>query len=145
MLKRAKNASSLDEVVVHLLHRASQRADDMFVEEVGEADLTPRQFAVLLSVAESEKPSQTDLVEITGIDRSTLADLVARLIKKDLLKRSRSRQDARAYIVQLTESGRQALASAKKNARRADTSLLARLPGEDRRSFVEALRVLSAE
>ena len=47
MQKRARNGSSLDDNVFHLLHRASQRADDLFTKAVGEVYLTARQFAVL--------------------------------------------------------------------------------------------------
>lgn len=70
---------------LHLLHRAGQRADELFTTTMGENDLTPRQFAVLKAVARLENPSQTALVQDTGIDRSTIADIVRRLIKRGLL------------------------------------------------------------
>ncbi len=35
MQKRARNGSLLDGVVFHVLHRASQRADDLFVISLG--------------------------------------------------------------------------------------------------------------
>ena len=54
----AKNGMSLDDVVVHLLHRVSQRADDMFAKEVEVTDLTPRQFAVLLALSAGAKIPQ---------------------------------------------------------------------------------------
>ena len=57
MQKRKGNGASVDDVVIHLLHRVSQRADEIFAEAVGEAGLTARQFAVLLSVARSDDPS----------------------------------------------------------------------------------------
>jgi DNA-binding MarR family transcriptional regulator len=91
---------------VHLLHRESQRADDLFTKEVGEIGLTRRQFAVLLAAAQSEAPTRTDIVDWTGIDRSTVARMSPRMVKKGLLQRRRSRQDARAIIVRLTETGR---------------------------------------
>ena len=87
----AKNGMSLDDVVVHLLHRVSQRADDMFAKEVEVTGLIPRQFAVLLAVARHDDPSQTDVVESTGIDRSTVAEMIRRMVKKGLLQRRRSR------------------------------------------------------
>ena len=87
----AKNAMSLDDIVVHLLHRVSQRADDMFAKEVDVTGLTPRQFAVLLAVARDDDPSQTDVVASTGIDRSTVAEMIRRMVKKGLLQRRRSR------------------------------------------------------
>lgn len=65
MQKRANRKSTLDGIVFHLLHRASQRADQLFEREAGNGGLTPRQFAVLLAVGEAADPSQTDLVAAT--------------------------------------------------------------------------------
>ncbi|MBZ0218649.1 MAG: MarR family transcriptional regulator, partial [Fimbriimonadaceae bacterium] len=63
----------LDRSASHLLHRAGQMASEIFADELGNSGLTPRQYAVLVTVGENEGLSQTDLVEMTGIDRSTLA------------------------------------------------------------------------
>jgi DNA-binding MarR family transcriptional regulator len=143
MQERSRNNTSLDNVVVHLLHRVSQRADELFGKEVGDADLTPRQFAVLLTVAGIDDPSQTDLVEATGIDRSTIAEMVRRMVKKRLLQRRRSRNDARAYVVRLTDAGREVLKATEPKALRTDIAVLARLSSEQRRAFVETLKIVS--
>ena len=82
--KEATN-SRLERSPIHLLHRAGQCAGDIFQMEIGGGDLTPRQYAVLLTVSLNEGLSQTNLVEKTGIDRSTLADIVRRMLKKGLL------------------------------------------------------------
>ena len=80
----AKGASQLNRSAMHLLHRAGQCAADIFALEARASGLTPRQFAVLMVVAEEEGLTQTDLVERTGIDRSTLAE--AGLDKKILIR-----------------------------------------------------------
>ena len=67
----------------HLLRRAQQYSFDLFSKEIGNSRLTPRQFAVLLTVQQNEGLSQTDLVKRTGIDRSTLADMISRLIRSE--------------------------------------------------------------
>jgi MarR family transcriptional regulator, temperature-dependent positive regulator of motility len=106
MTNCARNNATLDKLVVHLLHRVSQRADDLFSKEVGDSCMTPRQFAVLLAATQSDGSSQTDLVNSTGIDRSTVAaEMVRRMTKRGLLQRRRSRRDARAYVVRVTEAG----------------------------------------
>ena len=110
-MTRNNNSNQLDHSPIHLLHRAGQCAGDIFHAEMKDGDLTPRQLAVLLTVAHDEGLSQTGLVEYTGIDRSTLADIVRRLQTKGLLKRRRTKADARAYAVKLTDEGRRALAS----------------------------------
>jgi uncharacterized protein (DUF111 family) len=65
----------------HLLKRAAQYSSHIYMGEVGKSGLTHRQFTVLLAVDNNDGKSQTDLVKVTGIDRSTLADLVARLLQ----------------------------------------------------------------
>ena len=134
---------TLDESPTHLLHRAGQRASDVFAEEIANKDLTPRQFAILLAVAQNEGASQTTLVHETGIDRSTLADVVRRMLKKGLLQRRRTREDARAYAVKLTERGRATLEAAQPAAQRADSRLLEYLDKRQRQAFLEALHVIA--
>lgn len=132
----------LDRSPIHLLHRAGQCAGDIFQAELGDRDLTPRQFAVLVTVSQNEGLSQTHLVERTGIDRSTLADIVRRMLKKGLLQRRRTKEDARAYAVKLTEEGWRVLRSAEPMAKRVDDRILAVLNGAQRDRFVQDLNTI---
>jgi DNA-binding MarR family transcriptional regulator len=101
--------------------------------------LTPRQLAVLVTVSQNEGLSQTGLVERTGIDRSTLADIVRRMQRKGLLQRRRTKEDARAYAVKLTDDGRKALRTAEPLARRVDDRILEALPNRQRDQFINDL------
>ncbi len=105
-------------------------------------DLTPRQFAVLVTVSQNEGLSQTDLVDKTGIDRSTLADIVRRMLKKGLLQRRRTKEDARAYAVKLTDEGWRVLKSAEPMAKRVDDRILAVLPNAQRDRFLSDLNTI---
>lgn len=107
-------------------------------------DVTPRQFAILLTVSQNEGLSQTHLVEKTGIDRSTLADIVRRLLKKGLLQRRRTKDDARAYAVKLTDEGVNLLKSAEPMARRVDDRILEALPANQRERFLQDLNTIVA-
>ncbi len=126
----------------HLLHRALQLALDVYGEEVG-AGLTQRQYAVLAAVAADEGLTQTDLVRATGIDRSTLADMIARMIEKGYLGRERSTLDARAKTVRLTEKGRDALGETAPRVADADSRIMGHLTAGKRDAFITALSVLS--
>jgi DNA-binding MarR family transcriptional regulator len=106
---------------------------------MGTGELTPRQFAVLVTVSLNEGLSQTNLVEKTGIDRSTLADIVRRMLKKGLLQRRRTKEDARAYAVRLTDEGWRMLKAAEPMARRVDEKLLSVLPPAQRDRFLQDL------
>jgi len=138
-MARAASSRSLEESPLHLLHRAGQAAGEAFVAEAARAGLTPRQFAVLHEISVNEGLSQTRLVERTGIDRSTLADIMRRLVKKGVVQRRRTREDARAYAVKLTDAGRRVLDSAAPLVERADERLLDALPPARRARFVESL------
>ncbi len=128
--------------MLHLLHRAGQVADEMFSEEMHGSELTPRQFAVLRVLQRLETASQTDIVNETGIDRSTLADIVKRLVSRNLIARRRSKADARAYAVRLTASGRDALRSAEPASERVESRLLKSLPQGRRDAFIDSLSQL---
>lgn len=132
-------SNRLERSPLHLLHRAGQCAADLFQTELGDDDLTPRQYAVLLTVALNEGLNQTQLVERTGIDRSTLADVVRRMLKKGLLQRRRTRDDARAYAVKLTDEGAKSLKAYNPMARRVDERILASLPAAQRDVFLQDL------
>ena len=135
---------SLERSPSHLLHGALQLALDVYAEEVGSGGLTQRQFAVLAAAAERHGLTQTDLVRATGVDRSTLADMIARLIKRGLLTRERSTDDARANAVALTDEGRAALAEAAPRVEAADARILAALPTGKRDGFLTQLHALAS-
>jgi len=144
MPKATKSSiSALDASPSHLLHRALQLALDIYALDGQSGGLTQRQFAVLCAVSDDEGLSQTGLVRATGIDRSTLADMVARMISKGLLARERSVSDARANTVRLTEFGRAALNSAAPRVEAADQRLLDLLGAKKREAFMDSLRKLA--
>lgn len=140
--KPRKGLPALDRSPSHLLHRTLQLALDIYADEFGPGGLTQRQYAVLAAVESQEGLTQTDLVRITGIDRSTLADMAARMITKGLLERQRSETDARANAVSLTEVGRLALAEASPKMAAADARLLKLVSAGKREALVGLLRDL---
>ena len=141
-----RRPSPLDASPTHLLQRAVQRALDEYSAEFGPGGITQRQYAVLTAVADQEGATQTELVRTTGIDRSTLAELVARMMGKDLLVRGRSTADGRANAVGLTPKGQAALAEAQPKMAAADGKLLKLLGrGSRREAFVDLLLRLTRD
>jgi DNA-binding MarR family transcriptional regulator len=140
---REPSHNALDRSPSHLLHRVLQVALDFYADEAGVEAISQRQYAVLCAVADHEGVSQTGLVRATGIDRSTLADMVARMIGKGLLVRERSSADARANIVRTTEAGREALAAVAPKVAAADQRMLDLLGPKKRDAFLTGLRRLA--
>jgi DNA-binding MarR family transcriptional regulator len=127
----------------HLLRRANQFANDLYTNEADSSALTQRQFAVLFAIDQREGASQTELVQATGIDRSTLADMIVRLQGKDLLARKRTDEDQRANAVRLTPVGRRALRSAMPAMLRSESGILEVLPQRMRSEFIKALTLIA--
>jgi DNA-binding MarR family transcriptional regulator len=145
MAKKQKSPDGgLSHSATHLLHRVLQLALDYHAEASGPAGLTQRQYTVLAAAGAADGVSQSDLVRATGIDRSTLADLVARMIAKGLLERERSATDARANTVRLSAAGKAALTEGGKPAAHSDERLLELLPPKKRESFLKTLATLAA-
>ena len=141
--KKSAGSYDLETSLSHLLRRAQQFAYDQFVQQMGDSAITPRQFIVLFAVNDEEGLSQTDLVNRTGIDRSTLADMISRMIKNGLLARKRTAEDARANSVRLTASGRRAFTSSLPRAVAAEKALLELLPKATQADLVKGLTQLA--
>jgi DNA-binding MarR family transcriptional regulator len=140
----AKNTNQLERSATHLIHRAGQCATDIFQAEARESGLTPRQFAVLMTVGEEEDLTQPDLVDRTGIDSYTLANNMARLLARGLIHRRRAKEDGRAYAIKLTSQGWKGLRDAEPGAAATDSRLLAVLPPAKRQEFLDILNMIVA-
>lgn len=130
--------------LVTLVRRVGQRAGELFAGQVD--DLTISQLAVLRAIQASPGTSQTAIVSATHIDRSTVAEIVKRLLKGGFVRRRRSREDTRAYVVDLTPAGLEACTSAALALGRVEANLMAAVPEQDRERFIAALeRILAAD
>lgn len=126
----------------HLLRRAHQVSVEFFLAEVGDSGPTPQQFALLLMVARQPGASQAALVRLTGIDRSTLAEMARRLVARGLLARRRDASDARANRLRITAAGRRVVDGALPAVAQAQARVLALLPPRRRAAFIKDLQRL---
>ncbi len=136
---------TLSRSVTHLLHRAQQAAVNESAEGLALKGLTIRQFAVLAALHDADGQSQSSLVDVTGIDRSTLADMVARMEKSGLVERVRSTEDARAKAVSLTPDGLTAFENAAPEVMEADAFLTEELRKSRRESLLLSLSIISGD
>lgn len=127
--------------VLHLLRRAVRNVDSQVSERAD--GLTASQREVLTALDAADYLNQTQLVKRTGIDRSTLSDVVRRLKSRELLRRERNLHDTRCWQVRITEEGREALAAARKAQDDVERDLLATVVKSNRDAFVRALTKLA--
>lgn len=132
-------------VVGHLIRLCQQRAVDLFVEEVGIDGPNPRQFSVLINVFQNPGLSQTALVEASGIDRSTLTEVLKRMIDRGMISKRRAAEDQRTNALFLTDSGLAILEAAFEDAGRTQDRILEPLPPEDRERAIGILTALAGD
>jgi MarR family transcriptional regulator, temperature-dependent positive regulator of motility len=125
--------------VSHMLHRAGQIAADLHVAAFGKSGLTQRQMAVLGVLALKDAISQSELVSFSGIDRSTLAEMVARMARTGLLVQTKSATDNRANALSLTSKGKMSLEEALPKLAAIDAAVLALLPASRRQTLSDLL------
>jgi DNA-binding MarR family transcriptional regulator len=142
--RKANGGFELSEAPSHLIRRCQQFYGDLYAREAGTRELTKQQFTLLCALEHNDGASQTTLVEITGIDRSTLAEMVRRMLERGLLSRERTEEDQRANAVAISPSGRKALRSARNAADRAERALLDALPAPERLKFVKSLSQIAS-
>lgn len=68
--------------------------------------ITSPQFAVLNGIARRAGTDQRSLGAEVSLDRSTVADVVARLVQRELVERVRDTADERRNVLRLTKQGR---------------------------------------
>src|SRR5260370_864293 len=85
----------------HLIRRAQQVHYWLWNAEVS-ADVTSPQFAVLYALRAEKNIDQKTLGERVSLDRSTTAEVVARLKVRGLVQRIRDPRDARRNLLRLT-------------------------------------------
>ena len=113
-----------------VMHRAGQAVDALMLSAFTDLQVTPRQYALLLAVNSQDNQSQNSLVARTGIDRSTLAELVRRMIKRGWLIRSRSKTDLRQWHVRMTAAGAEVFTKAHDRAGQVDRDIAKLVGGQ---------------
>ena len=121
----------------HIFHRIGQYAGDLHIKEFGRGGITSRQFAIMTVLAKFGAASQVKLVNETGIDRSTLAEILGRMEKNCVIEREKSLTDSRANVVKLSASGAEIYEQCLPGFQKIDNEILVALGENKGRKFIE--------
>lgn len=117
----------MNNTLVSLIRRAHKAVDAIYTEEAPGGIPLP-QVMVLGALIEYRSPMpQHDLLSAAASDRSSLSEMLGRMIDAELVTRRRSSIDRREFIVSITPAGRDAYRCARlsiqRTERRIDKSL----------------------
>jgi len=125
-----------------LIRRLHQIHLALFAEECAGFDVTPVQFSIMSVIALQPGLDQSQISEEIGVDRATLANVVARLEAGGLLKRITSRLDRRQKLLTLTPRGKSLLARMRDPVFRAHARTIGALEPRARDEFMVLLATL---
>ena len=99
-------------------------------------DTLSKQEFLALSVLDVNGPSRMgEIAEHLGVVQSAITPLVDRLEEQDLVRRSRSESDRRAWLVELTSAGTETVASENKLFEGVATEILEPLSDAERETL----------
>jgi DNA-binding MarR family transcriptional regulator len=133
---------TLESLTGFLLRCASNIADSAYYKQLGNAEITPRQLALLLSLRNDGEMTQSRLSEIIKLDRSTINEMVPRMIERNLISKCNSPDDKRAIHLSITSHGLQILKRILPATVLSQEMILAPLPKEYRRIFRHCLEMI---
>ncbi|WP_157017020.1 MarR family winged helix-turn-helix transcriptional regulator [Mesorhizobium xinjiangense] len=134
--------TQIDDMPGHLVRRFQQIAVAVFHAEVADAgfDLTPVQYAALVSVNAHPDIDQVTLAGLIAYDRTTIAGVVDRLVQKGFLTREVSDRDRRARVLRVTDAGLETIGNITPAVEEAQKVMLGGLTDEEARAFLRLLR-----
>ena len=109
-----------------LVRRAQQRHLAVWQSEVS-AEITSVQYAALEILQRTPGVNQRQLGDELDVDRSTIADLVARMVRNEMIERSDDPDDKRSYVLFLTLAGKNQLSKLRLRVEQVERILTAKL------------------
>jgi DNA-binding MarR family transcriptional regulator len=128
----------------HLIRRAHQVAVAIFMEEMGDFETTPVQFAILNALIDDPGEDQVTLVGKVAFDAATFGSVIGRLESKGWVRREPDAGDRRRKLLWVTPEGEHAARRMKRAVAKAQSRILGPLEAAERRQLVELLGKLVA-
>jgi DNA-binding MarR family transcriptional regulator len=127
----------------YLLRRAQQVHVAAWARIVS-TDISSVQYSILVVLDRKGNLSQRELCDEVDLDRSTIADLVARMERHGLIARHRDPADARRKTVGLTDHGRAERMRLQSLVEQVENALTGTIPRPARDSLRDVLRMMLA-
>ncbi|MFB7930001.1 MULTISPECIES: MarR family winged helix-turn-helix transcriptional regulator [Streptomyces] len=125
------------------LARRLQQAHYLLWNTMVSEEITSPQYAVLNTLVAEPGLDQRTAGERVGLDRSTIAEVISRLIRRGLLDKVRDPQDGRRFLLRLTEEGVRTHRKLTVRTARMNQIFLAPLTAEEQTVFFDLIRRVS--
>ncbi len=126
----------------HLIRRLQQIALALFMDETKAFDITPVQYSALVAIDINPGLDQTALCNLIAIDRSTVGDVVTRLERKKLIKRTAGSEDRRTKVLFITPAGKKLIGEIEPFVESTQARILEPLTASERTALMRMLKKL---
>jgi|TARA_R110002020_G_scaffold437327_3_gene647548 DNA-binding MarR family transcriptional regulator len=128
-----------------LIRRLHQIHCGLFLDETQGHDVTPVQYSLLTTLSMLGETDQITLANEIGLERTSVAEVIARLEKKGLLLRKQSTADRRVKLVKLSRKGQYLLKKLEAKVQKAHERTVEALPEDERALFIlQLIRLVEA-
>jgi DNA-binding MarR family transcriptional regulator len=125
----------------HLIRRAQQAHNRMWVNEVS-GEITSPQYGILNAILGYPGIDQKSVGEEVGIDKSTVGDVIDRLIEKRLVVAYRDPDDQRRNLLHLSKAGKRAVSDLAPRVLEMNRKLVRALDEREQQRLVMLLEAL---
>lgn len=132
--------NALDKLLGYQMRRATAVLMADFVRTLADFDMRPAEITTLLVIAENPDCSQSEVGEALSIKRANMVPIIARLIERGLV--ARTRVDGRSLALRVTELGARQAAEAWRRIGLHEARFRDRLASADLATTLDALSVL---
>jgi DNA-binding MarR family transcriptional regulator len=127
----------------HLIRMLRERSITAFVAMTGSDDVSVQQLKVLVALYQKGRPVfQNELGEASGIDRSTIGEMIHRMVRRGLVRRRIPKDNRRARELTITPAGEKIMHQLLPKLIEANALVLTPLQDAERETFVRLLKKL---
>lgn len=116
-----------------------------FAESLGEFDVTPGLFGILVIIEANTGLKQTELARAAHLDRSTVVSVIDNLERRGLVERRAAENDRRSNSLVLTTEGAALLKKLKRRVVEHEKRLVEHLSEDERTTLVALLQKIFPE
>lgn len=135
----------LPELVGFQLRMAQIAMFKDFSESIGDLEMTPGLFGVLVIIEANPDLKQSELARATHLDRSTVVSVIDNLERRSLVERRAAPNDRRSNALRLTSDGGALLRKVKQKVGEHEKRLVATLSPAERQALVKLLKKIFPE
>jgi DNA-binding MarR family transcriptional regulator len=135
--------NALDTLLGYQMRRATAVLMADFVRTLSDFDMRPAEITTLLVIAENPDCSQSEVGEAIAIKRANMVPIIARLIERGLV--ARTRVDGRSLALRVTDEGAKQAAEAWRRIAAHEARFRERLAPAELQTLLAALPVLRCD